>query len=374
MRVLHLVKSLGRGGAETLLVSGLDAADRERLELSYAYFLPHKSQLVPDLRARGADVTLFSAGSSAGCLAQAGRVAALIRRERIDLVHTHLPIASVVGRIAGQMARVPVVSTEHNLLQRYHPATRLLTLSTWGLQSFVVAVSQEVADSIAAHAGTRVPVRVVRNGVDAGRFRRDVLAGRTVRAKHGIPEDSVVVGTVSVFRTQKRLDRWIEVAARVHSAHPNVRFLVVGEGPERPRIEDAIVAHRARDFVVLAGLQEEVRPYLSAMDVYLMTSVFEGLPVAMLEAMATECPVVATAVGGIPEVVRDGAEGFLASTEDFERVVDATSRLVAEPRLRVQLGAQARTRVVESFGMVPMQRELETVYEEVVQRVGAARR
>lgn len=368
IRVFHLIKSLGRGGAETLLVHGLDSADRGTFEYGYGYFLPWKDQLVGELEARGAEVVEFTARSQLQCLRQATAIARHLREWGADLVHCHLPVASIAGRLAAKMVGVPVVSTEHNLLQRYHPATRFATLATWRLQDLVIAVSGEVEQSIHEHVGDVVPTRVVLNGVAVDSFRRDRAAAAKVRSEWGIPDAAPVVGTVAVFRTQKRLEDWLAVARRVLEARPDAHFLLVGDGPERPQVEAARRALGLEERVHLCGLQPDVRPFLSAMDVYLMSSRFEGLPIAMLEAMSTGLPVVATSVGGIPEVVREGVEGHLAEPGDVPRLAEGILTLTADAARLAAVGEAARSRVEASFGMRRMQSSLEEIYREVLGR------
>lgn len=366
IRVFHLIKSLGRGGAETLLSQGLASGDREHFEYGYGYFLPWKDQLVGELESQGAQVTCFSARTAAGCFSQLPALVQFLRRWRPDVLHCHLPVASIVGRLAGQILGVPVVSSEHNLLQRYHAATRAATLATWRLQSRVIAVSGEVEQSIHKHGQTKVPVRVVRNGVDVERFKRNPEAGRALREELGIPEDAPVAGTVAVFRTQKRLDEWLLVARRVLDQNDAAYFLLVGDGPEAGNVDRVRRELGLEGRVIRCGLQSDVRAYLSAMDVYLMTSKFEGLPIAMLEAMAAGLPIVATGVGGIPEVVRNGEEGFLTSADQALALANPLIRLFASPDETKRLGASAQERVRAEFGMGRMQGELESIYREVV--------
>ena len=121
LRVFHLIKSLGRGGAEVLLAEGLRVADRERFTYGYGYFTPWKDAVVPSLEAQGAGVVRFDARSNPAILLQAGRVAAFLRRWRADLLHCHLPVAAVAGRVAGKLTGVPVVTTEHNEVEHFHP-------------------------------------------------------------------------------------------------------------------------------------------------------------------------------------------------------------------------------------------------------------
>lgn len=367
IRVLHLIKGLGRGGAEMLLADGPRLSDPAELRYAFGYFVPWKDALAGELAERIGPVVCFDAPSAASMLARVPGVARVIRDLDADLVHCHMPLASVVGRLAGRIAHVPVISTEHNVLERYHPATRVATLATWGMQAHVIAVSQEVARSIARHGRSRVPVTVVPNGVSLERFPGPgdpVLARREV----GLPELSPVVGTIAVFRSQKRLDLWLAAAARIARSLPEARFLLVGDGPLRGVVEREIERLGLGERVTLTGLQADVRPFLRAMDVYMVSSDFEGLPVALLEAMATGIVPVSTAVGGIGEVISKGP-GVLVPRGDVEGLSRGVLQILGQsPALRQQMSARARARVEAEFGTDRMMRRIEAVYREVLGR------
>lgn len=371
-RIAHLIKGLGRGGAETLLPD-LIRQGPPGSRYAVGYFLPWKDALVEELRRVGATVTCFETRSNAAMLMTIFRVVRWLRREKADLVHAHLPLAGVVGRLAGRLAGVPVVYTEHNLQERYHPWTRRLNAWTWRLQDRVIAVSDEVAQSIDRHLGSRVPVDVVLNGIAVERFRPDPEARRRVRRELGIPPDvPVVVGTVAVFRSQKRLDVWLRVAAELHSAGSPARFLLVGDGPLRRKLEATAEELGIAEVVTWTGLCSDVRPYLAAMDVYLMSSAFEGLPLALLEAMAMELPVAATAVGGIPEVVVEGETGHLVAPEHPLRLATPVTALLEDEPRRRRFGRAGRARVEGLFGTARMAQEIEAIYNQVL-AVGSPR-
>ena len=375
-RILHLIKGLGRGGAERLLSEGLRHANRERFDYAYGYFLPHKDALVPELRALGAQVHHFPARTGAGVLFQCLALTRFLRRWRPDLVHCHLPLAGVAGRLAGLRAGTPVIYTEHNLLEHYHPWTRRAALWTWHFQQRVLAVSDDVAASIRRHAPDRVPVQVVRNGIDVAAFEPDPSAVAAVRRRWGIPEPAPLVGQVAVFRRQKRLDLWLEAAAEIRRRIPDTRFLLVGDGPTRSEIEARARELALTDALTLPGLQDEVAPLLGAMDVFLVSSDFEGLPLAVLEAMAARRPVVATAVGGLPEVLQDDGEGsdevgadtcgVLVPPGDPAALAKAVAGILADPSRARLLGEQAHRRVALQFSLSRMTAELEAVYRRVL--------
>jgi glycosyltransferase involved in cell wall biosynthesis len=368
VRVFHLIKGLGRGGAEMLLAEGLRFADRQRFDYAYGYLLPWKNAVVPCLTAAGAEVTCFRAGTNVAIALSPGRIAAHLRKLGVHVLHCHLPIAGVVGRVAGRLAGVPVVYTEHNAMERYRRVTRRLNLLTWAWQDRVIAVSQGVADSIRGRVGTRALVEVIQNGVDTDRFRRNGSDGEHVRDELGIPTAAPVIGTVAVFREQKRLQDWLAAAWLLGERHPDAHFILVGDGPLRDSIGRLVNTLGLGNIVHLPGLREDVRPYLAAMDVYLISSQFEGLPVALLEAMAMECAVVATAVGGIPEVLGAGDCGMLVEPGRPDRLAAAVSNLLTGGTSLRARGQSARCIVEARFSLGQMVRRVEATYAEVVEQ------
>jgi len=365
-KIFHLIKGLGKGGAETLLVDGLAVADRRRFHYRYGYFLPWKDALVPRLTELGADVVPFRRRHLAGMLLSVPAVVSELRRSRVDLLHSHLPLSGVIGRLAGRLAGVPVVYTEHNVLERYHPATRALHLATWSLQSRVTAVSAEVLRSIRRLAPDEVPAELVLNGIPSERFRADPERGRQQRRELGIPPGAPVVGAVTVFRPQKRLDLWLDAAVRIRHRFPEARFLLVGHGPLAERIDVQARESGLGEALVRPGLQDDVRSWIDAMDVFLMSSDFEGLPLALLEAMAMERPVVATTVGGIPEVVDSGRHGVLVPPGRPDRLAEEVVGLLADPGRARRLAVSACRRVEADFSIGVMVRRFESIYTEVL--------
>lgn len=365
-KILHLIKGLGKGGAETLLVDGLAVADRRRFHYRYGYFLPWKDALVPRLTELGADVVPFRRRHLAGMLLSVPAVVSELRRSKVDLLHSHLPLSGVIGRLAGRLAGVPVVYTEHNVLERYHPATRALHLATWSLQSRVTAVSAEVLRSIRRLAPDEVPAELVLNGIPSERFRADPERGRRQRRELGIPPGVPVVGAVTVFRPQKRLDLWLDAAVRIRHRIPEARFLLVGHGPLAERIDVLARESGLGEALVRPGLQDDVRSWIDAMDVFLMSSDFEGLPLALLEAMAMERPVVATTVGGIPEVVDSGRHGVLVPPGRSDRLAEEVVGLLADRGRARRLAVSACRRVEADFSIGAMVRRFESIYTEVL--------
>jgi glycosyltransferase involved in cell wall biosynthesis len=321
--------------------------------------------MVRELEAAGAEVTLLRSNAVAPIL-QILRLADYLRRTRVTLVHCHLPVSGVAARLAAGMAKVPVIYTEHNLQESYHPLVRRLNRATWRLQRQVVAVSESVARSIEANIGRSRLVTVIPNGVDLDRFTPAPELALPTRRALGFDPDALVVGTVARFRRQKRLDDWLRAAAELRRRWPGARFLLVGEGPLSAELEALAGKLGLAGAVRFAGLQEDVRPYLAAMDVFLQASEFEGFPVAILEAMAMARPVVATSVGGVPEALSSETVGCLVEPRDPAALVDAVSALLADEGRRRDIGRAAREHVSRHYSVKVMQIRLEDLYEQVL--------
>ena len=370
IRVLHIIKALGRGGAEVLLVEGLAAADRDRFDFRYGFIQSRPDEVANDLRARNAPVHCFHLDGNLKMLLGAIRVARFLKRERIDLVHAHLPMAGVVARMAGRLAGVPVVYTEHSLPDRNRPLLRQLCRQTWCWQREVIAISEDVARSIGHVYGDRVPVRTVWNGVNSAWFEPSAITKSEGREQAQIPESAHVVGTVAVFRDapEKRLDIWLQAAQRIHQVVPHAHFLLVGDGPLRGRLEEQAADLGIGGVTHFVGRQADVRPFLAAMDVFLMSSAFEGFGIAPVEAMAMGVPVVATDVEGVRNVIDHGRTGLLAAFDAnvAQSLAASVVSLLENPERRAALASDGRREVEQRFSIVRMQRELEEIYERVI--------
>ncbi len=345
-----------------LLPETLKLHDRQRFEFHYLYFLPWKDQLVAALEDQGGIVTCLPANNNVQIVMQINQVVHYIRKHRIQVVHCHLPWAGLVGRLVFRKIKIPVLYTEHNKQERYHRLTRWMNKLTFNWQQMAVAVSGDVAESIIKNIAPVIPVRTILNGVNTDAFIRDTQSGLQLRKELGIPEGAVVMGTVAVFRFQKRLKEWLEVFAAVARENPTVYGILIGDGPLR----EEIVARRAElgltEKVIMPGLQTDVKPWYSAMDVFMMTSVFEGLPIALLEAMSMECAVATTNAGGIKEVIRHEQDGLMVGVEEWNKLSGEVIRLIENKDFRSHLAKAARKRVEEQFSLKRMVGELEELY------------
>jgi glycosyltransferase involved in cell wall biosynthesis len=371
IKVLHLIKSLGRGGAEKLIPETALVHDQEQFEFHCLYFYHQENNIVEELERAGIKVHLIPSGNL-GLFFQVKKVREFIHLNAINIIHAHLPWAGILARSVGNNLKIPIVYTEHNTWERYNK------LSYWGnrisfkQQDVAIAVSNEVALSMRLNSiwnpyqrGGRMRLKVIQNGVNTEEFkRRKTEDGR--RQQLGISKEAPVIGIVAVFRSQKRLWLWVEVALKILERCPETHFMLVGDGEWRERIEAQIEKSGKSANFHLVGVQKNVIPYLSLMDIYLSTSEFEGLPIAMLEAMSCEVPVVGTSAGGIGEVIQQGIQGYLTEIEGWKKLSDYCCDLIQNPELHDRMRLAARERVIAQFSMKRMVGELEDVYLEVV--------
>jgi glycosyltransferase involved in cell wall biosynthesis len=366
-RVLWLAKGLGRGGAEQLLVSSAPHVDPSRFDVEVAYLLPWKDALVPDLVARGVPVRCLNQRSEAD-LRWAIGLRRLVAERGYDVVHTHMPLPAVAARLLlGR--RVRLVHTEHNVWHRYRRATYWANALTYRRNDGVIAVSHAVAASITPNRAPALPVRVIHHGIDqvAVAASGEGPAREAARQALGLPADAFVVGTVGNFTPKKDQRTMIDALAILRETKPGAMLTLIGTG----KLEDELRSHAKnvglRNAVVFAGSRNDVQALLPAFDVFALSSLFEGLSIALVEAMAAGLPCVATAVGGVSEVLQNGVQGRLVPPRSARALGGALAELAASPQLRAQMSAQALERA-RMFDIHEAVNQIEDLYDDVLAR------
>jgi glycosyltransferase involved in cell wall biosynthesis len=367
IKVLHIIKSLGRGGAEMLLPETLKQHNQEQFEFHYIYFLPWKNQLVESIENAGGKVTCFSAKNNVQLILHFLNIIKYCKEHQIQIIHAHLPWAGFLSRLVHSITKIPVIYTEHNLQERYHFITKYINKWTFNFQTLAIGVSNDVTQSIQKNIQPKLACKTVLNGVNTKSFVRFNGEERmTIRKQFGIPENAIVVGTTAVFRFQKRLDKWMEIMHAAIDKNPNIYGIVIGAGV----LEDEIKAkHKELNLeanVFFAGLQANVKPFYESMDIFMMCSSFEGLPIALLEAMSMNCAIVSTNAGGIKEVLRHEIDGLMVDVDDWKELAASIVGLAGNPAKMAHLQSKARSRVETSFSLGAMVQELEIVYKNIV--------
>jgi len=357
--VLMLTKGLGRGGTERLLVGAARHLDRARFRLEVAYLLPWKDAFVAEIEATGTPVHCLNAPRpiDLGWLRTLRRI---VHEHDIDIVHTHMPLPAAYARLAMPGRRPAFVHTEHNMWSRYRLPTRLANQVTYGRNARAIAVSDQVAATIRSS----VPVEVIVHGTDPSLVVTGEGAREAARAALDLPATARVVGTVGNFTAKKDQATLLRAFASLPDAPADTRLVLVGLGPLEDTLRGLATELGIADRVVWPGSRDDVFALLPAFDTFVLSSQFEGLPIALLEAMATGVAPVATSVGGIPEVITDGRDGLLVPAGDPGALAAALGKVLDDDELRADLGRQAAVRAGE-FDLVHAVRRTEALYEAV---------
>ena len=350
-RVLWLVKGLGHGGAERLLTLMAPKIRASGVDLDVAYMLPGASVYVDDFEQQGISTICLDARRTAE-IRWVLNLRRLLRTSAYDLIHTHSPVPAVAARLVHR-AEVPIVHTEHNLWERYHRLTFAANAATYHRNAVALAVSDGVAASISpprwARARRYPPVRTLLHGVNPEDARLGPGARREARERLGLHPAVPVIGNVANLTPKKDHAGLLDAVDRLRHRFPDIVALVVGTGPLDHELR-ADAARRGLDRnVIFLGRRDDVLEILPALDVFVLSSRFEGLPISMLEAMVSEIACVVTSVGGIPEALRDGEEGLLVPPGDPGALASALEQVLANPDRRREMGIAGSQRVRADF-------------------------
>ena len=351
LRVLVVTGNAIVGGMESAVLRLCERLPPAAFEL-YA-LVPFESAFTQALRECGVRVHVAPIGDKLRWHA-IQYAASLVREHDIDVIHAHLPAAHVVAALAGSVTRTPVLATIH-----------AMHLSMWDLEVHRLAGTHLcfVSEAARAHAlavGVQpARIRVIRNGVDVGRF-----TPRTApRASSAAP----VVGYVGRLSPEKHPAMFLRAAARIHAAMPGARFVVVGDGPLRKELEALAATLGIHAFVTFAGECTDMPARYRALDLMLLTSWHEGTPLAILEALASGVPVIATDVGGVAELIVAGTTGALVPPGDDARMAERACEMLASLDVLVRMGERGREHVRAHFSLDAQVRATAALLRDVAQ-------
>lgn len=372
MRILFLSTSMGLGGADQQLLSAAQVLRDRGHEIRIVSLTP----LGPmGLQARGLGLTTDSLEMRRGVPDPRGlaRLVRIVRAWKPDVVHSHMVHANLMGRVLRLLVPVPVlVSTIHNVYEGGPLLMAGYRLSN-GLVDHMTIISQAAADRF---IGERiVPGRlltVIANGVDTDRMRnvpRDAREG--LRRAIGVGDEEFIWLAVGRFEVAKDYPNMLRAFKEVRSREPRTVLVIVGQGSLQGEAEALADQLGLRGAVRFLGARDDVPAVMSAGDGYVMSSAWEGMPMVLLEAAAAGLPIVATAVGGNGEVVRDGESGFLAPARDPEALGQAMLRLMGLPaEQRRGMGERGREHVRANYGLHRVAERWERVYWDALARKG----
>jgi glycosyltransferase involved in cell wall biosynthesis len=368
IRVLWLIKGLGAGGAERLLCLAAEARDRRIFDCEAAYLLPWKDALVGGLEAAGVPVTCLRGGREWD-LRWAIRLRRLLRKRKVEILHVHSPYVAGIARLTVRSLptrlRPKIVYTEHLPWPGYVLPTRWLNALTFPLDDAHIAVSEAVRASVPRPLRKRLSVVI--HGIATERVRAARASRNRMRRELGTRRDEILVGTLANFRPQKRYPDLLRAARLAIDTGAPVRFAAAGGGTDSTELRQLHRDLQLGDRFQLLGQVDDPARFLSACDLFVLASEFEGLPLAMMEALTLGLPVVATDVAGIRGEVRHGEEALLIPVGRPDLIAKAVVSLALDPPRRARMAHAARARSGR-FDMATAVRRLEMIYRDLLPR------
>lgn len=368
-RVLHLIDTGGPGGAETVF---LTLVQRLTPRWENVVVVPDRDWLYRSLVERGFSPVVLGARGAFDVRYLAGLVN-LIRRQRVHVIQTHLFRTAVYGSLAARISGVPMVSTIHGIVD-IGESSRMRNFKLGLLdrrRTRVVLVSDTLGTAVRMRRTWRHDVlRVILNGIDVAAF--DAAAQSDLRREFALPADCVLVGAVGNVRAPKDYGNLLDAAAILRQRSPRYRILVVGDTEGEPALFAQLEARRRElgleDTVHFCGFRADVPSVLRQLDIFVMSSIREGLPLAMLQAMAAGTAVVSTRCGGPQEVIDDGRDGLLVDTSSPLQLADAIDTLATDPARRKAMASAGQSTVRARFTIERMIEGYEALYGELLER------
>lgn len=378
-KVLHIITRLIIGGAQQNTMITASQLDSRKFDVMLVSGPQTGSEgsLIGEVTRRGVKLQILQELvreiSPFKDLAALLKLYRLMRSQAFSIVHTHSSKAGILGRIAAKMAGVPViVHTVHGW--SFHDRMRaprrwlFVTLERWmAAMSDALVVVSSVLEEMGLREGIGRPGQYVTiySGIDLTEFDQSASERDQKRRELGIPAGVPVIGTIGRLSPQKSPEDFLAAARKVIQQMPEVRFLIVGDGPLRGRVEESIRATGISDKVLLTGIRHDVPGLMASLDVFVLSSLWEGLPRVIPQAMAAGRPVVCTNVDGNAEAVLDGVNGLLVPARDTDALADAILQLLRDPGLARQMGLEGQRRVTK-FSAQKMLEDIEMLYQNLL--------
>jgi len=360
-KVLHPITRLIIGGAQenTMLTAQLLDKAQWDVEIVAGPQTGSEGSLIEAVQERGISLilepTMVRELNPIKDLLALIRLTQLMRRGRYAIVHTHSSKAGILGRWAAKLAGVPIIvhtvhgwahhERQHPLLRAYYILLEKLTLPI--TDQMIAVTSKDIDKGLRDGIGKSTNYLIIRSGIELERFGHPQVPREATRAAWGIPQEATVVGSVTRLSPQKAPLDFVQAAALVARDYPDTYFVMVGDGPLRQEVEALATQLGIADRLVLTGLRRDVPELLAAFDLFALSSLWEGLPRVLPQAMATSLPIVATACDGSAEAIEEGVNGFLVPPGEPAVLAQRLCQLIAQPRLAQQMGAAGYARVQE---------------------------
>jgi glycosyltransferase involved in cell wall biosynthesis len=363
--ILHLSSTSGPGGAEVIVSRLAGVLDRNRFR-SVAC-LPRPGWLKDQLERQGIDTHVLKMNGMFD-LEWVRKACRLVRREGVSLIHAHEFDGVTHGSLVARLVGVPCVATVHGKNYYWERKRRRLAYRVVSRIATMVAVSEDLKRFITGTVGVPAErIKVIYNG-------QEMLppvgpeAKARLRGEFGLEENEAVVGVVGSLYPVKGHEYLLAAVPQMLGIHPHTTFLIIGRGELESSLKEEVKRCGLKKQVRFLGFREDILALLSLMDVFVLPSLSEGLSIALLEAMAAGRPVVATNVGGNPELVTDGETGFLVPPRDADALAAKICLLLGDNSRSRRMGENGRIRVQQCFSFQAMVDKYQELYESCLQR------
>lgn len=369
IHIMHVIYGFSMGGAENRLANLINGIDQDTF-ISSICCIKKSGIIVTRLKRK--DIKIFELHRKGKDYLLCLKLASLFRKEKVDIIHTH-GWSGFDGVIGAKLACVPVIIHSeqgkdiediYNIKKRRILGRKLISY----LVNQLVTVSEEIKESLAKTA--KIPqekILTIHTGVDIQRFNIKIDKIKK-KEEVGIGGKVIVIGTVGRLDPIKSYDTLLYCAKEVLNEFPDLRFLFVGNGPMRRNLEELTIKLGIREKVTFIGERLDIPELLNIMDIFVLPSLSEGLSNTILEAMASGLPIIATRVGGNPEMVVDGETGFLVSPKDYQSLSKVIIQLLKNPSLCKKIGLTAQERAKNHFPLSKMIISYEELYKKLINK------
>ena len=359
--ILHVVNSLKIGGLETFVIDFVrKGSGAEKGFIVCLECLGELGTAVPDIPIFSLDK---QPGVQLGCI---NKIRTIADKYKIDIIHTHNEGAHFYGAVAGFFSGIPVVHTRHGIHDPGNLKRNVLEWFSSLLSKMVIGVSQDISNLyIGKIKVPRSKVTTILNGVDTESFFRQI-SNRSKIFGIDLPCELIMIGIVARLVTVKGHRALFEACQIVARCNVRFRLAVIGDGPEMHNLIQLALQFGLSEIVIFTGARRDIADILNCLDIFALSSLSEGISITLLEAMACELPVVATRVGGNPEVVVDGETGFLVPPQDSSAFAEKLLILMKDIPRRKSMGLAGRNRVLKNFSIQKSVREYQTCYRKIL--------
>ncbi len=365
-RIIYLITDLDVGGAENSLYQLVTHLNRKKFS-PVVYSLTGEGKIAEKLRGKGIEVSCLGARNKFD-ITVFFKLIKLLRNKKPHILHTYLFHANFVGRIAGWISCIPIIISAVRVAEEERPHHLYLDMLTQWMVDKEVCVSKEVEKFMRTKAKiSSSKLMTVYNGIDLSCFHslQDEEKNKK-REELSISKFNSVLGTIARLTTQKGLAYLLKAFQLILKSSPDCCLLIVGKGPQKQKLEKLSEELGITSSVKFLGFREDAIGIINTMDVFILPSLWEGMPNVILEAYALGKPVVATRVGGAEEIIKHGDTGFLVPPRDCKSLARSIKLLLENSKIREEFGTKGKELVNNNFSLDRMVKDTEKLYEELI--------